>query len=379
MPVSIVYTSVSELSPHPAALLIPMFIEDEQALAKDIREHGISHPLDITSQGKILDGVHRWQFAKEQGIRTVPAIVYSYENVIEEHLHALRVNVHRRQLTSSQKAILALELEKVFAEEAKKRVGGRPAARSEKLTQKFEEVSQGEAAEQAAKIIGSNRQYVYDAKKIVEQAPELKTPILQGLLTIPQAKELAAKPIAKREQILTYMLTGQKSGDFYALSESNEWYTPSVYIEAVRTLFGEIDVDPASNAYANKIVQAKTYFDKAVNGLTKQWHGKIFLNPPYGREEDATVATWVAYMLSQYKQGYTKEAVLLVNAGTDRSWFQPLWNYLLCFTHHRIHFYNQQGSSNQPTHGNVFVYLGKQQDHFISLFRQFGTIVAKVS
>ena len=45
-------------------------------------------------------------------------------------------------------------------------------------------------------------------------------------------------------------------------SGENEWYTPPDYIEAARTVMGEIDVDPASSDLAQRTVQAAKYFTK---------------------------------------------------------------------------------------------------------------------
>src|SRR5205807_6881556 len=102
-----------------------------------------------------------------------------------------------------------LEVEKLLAEEAKKRQGAR-----NDITQKFEESQKGEAAEQAARVTGSNRQYVYDAKKIVALAPDLKDPVVHGLVTIPQAKLLAERSQPER----TAILTGIAAGDTKARS-----------------------------------------------------------------------------------------------------------------------------------------------------------------
>ena len=66
----------------------------------------------------------------------------------------------------------ALNIEKALAEEAK-------AKEIERKTtfQRFEksDLPEVHAAEQAAAIVGTNRQYVSDAKKIAQQAPERYT------------------------------------------------------------------------------------------------------------------------------------------------------------------------------------------------------------
>ena len=162
-------------------------------------------------------------------------------------------------------------------------------------------------------------------------------------------------------------------------SESNEWYTPAQYVEAARQLMGGIDVDPASNATANKIIKALTYYDIESNGLDKPWYGRVWLNPPYGRDNGGSnQEVWSHRLLEQYETGITKEAVLLVNANTEAKWFQPFYDYLICLTNHRIKFYSTDGTPNQPTQGNALIYLGHQQERFIEIFKQFGRIVKAV-
>jgi len=158
------------------------------------------------------------------------------------------------------------------------------------------------------------------------------------------------------------------------MSESNEWYTPKPYVDAARELMRGIDVDPASNEFANRIVQATTYYDILSNGLDKPWAGHVWLNPPYGRDAVSNQELWSRRLIEQFDAGITTEAILLVNAVTDRKWFQPLWQFPICFTDHRIRFYNTEIEGGQPTHGNALVYLGNQQERFMDIFEPFGVI-----
>ncbi len=69
-------------------------------------------------------------------------------------------------------------------------------------------------------------------------------------------------------------------------SDSSEWFTPPDIVErARRSLGGQIDLDPASCAEANKLVRADTFWTKEDNGLAHDWRGykRIFVNPPGGR------------------------------------------------------------------------------------------------
>ena len=48
---------------------------------------------------------------------------------------------------------------------------------------------------------------------------------------------------------------------------SNEWYTPTQYVEAARRVLGGIDLDPASCEVANATVKATRYLTKDDDGL----------------------------------------------------------------------------------------------------------------
>jgi phage N-6-adenine-methyltransferase len=158
-------------------------------------------------------------------------------------------------------------------------------------------------------------------------------------------------------------------------SESNEWYTPVRYIEAARAVLGNFDVDPASNEAAQQIIKATTYYTAETNGLDKEWPGKVWMNPPYG----GLSREFVACIIEQFEAGIVTEAIVLVNSNsTETNWFAPLWDYMLCFTDHRINFETPGGAKNGSTHGSVFIYLGLNEDVFKEQFEQFGYIVKRV-
>lgn len=173
---------------------------------------------------------------------------------------------------------------------------------------------------------------------------------------------------------LSRAIWGNKSSQLIQQSLSNEHYTPAKYIEAARLVLGEIDLDPASCKKANKIVKAKEFFDEKKDGLTKEWGGRIWMNPPYGD----LVGKFVEKLMSEIKAGNVDAAVVLVNAHcTDTIWFQPLWDGCLCFTNHRINFTGDDERSGS-THGSVFIYFGPDESAFVKTFTQFGPVVARI-
>jgi hypothetical protein len=153
-----------------------------------------------------------------------------------------------------------------------------------------------------------------------------------------------------------------------------EWYTPELYIELARDVMGQIDTDPASNALANETVKAGIYFDSETNGLVQDWHGSVWLNPPYAA---GLVSEFAARLTDQIAVGNTKQAILLVNNATDTQWFSDTVKdaKAVCFKTGRIAFVNQDGDAvTGAAQGQCFMYFGRRTQRFCNLFGTIGWI-----
>ena len=155
---------------------------------------------------------------------------------------------------------------------------------------------------------------------------------------------------------------------------SSEWYTPAPYVEAARKVLGAFDLDPASSEIANKTVRAERIFTEADDGLTRDWPGRVWLNPPYG----GVGPRFIERLLEQFEAGTTTAAIALLNSNTtDTRWFRPCFEHPICFACGRIDFDHPYEKSGQPTHGSLFVYLGPDGDRFAQVFSEFGAVVTR--
>ncbi len=166
----------------------------------------------------------------------------------------------------------------------------------------------------------------------------------------------------------------------------NEWYTPEKYIEAAWEVMGDIELDPASCAYANETVQATRYFTKEEDGLSQEWKARsVWLNPPYGRLDPENKGQTKSYQLlfaqkclREYEQGNIEEAIMLVLGNVPfMQWFQAFWKFPLCFCQGRIRFEVQGGGTDGYGFGNTFVYMGPNEQKFREVFSELGVIVKR--
>ena len=156
-----------------------------------------------------------------------------------------------------------------------------------------------------------------------------------------------------------------------------EWYTPSEYIEAAREVMGSIDVDPATTEQVNKNIKAEIFYTKETDGITKEWKGNIWMNPPYSHK---LVAQFTSKLLEKIESGEVKQAIVLVNNATETKWFQAMLKMCvaICFPKGRIRFINLQGvKTSTPLQGQTFFYFGAKLVEFKTIFTNFGTILCK--
>lgn len=148
-----------------------------------------------------------------------------------------------------------------------------------------------------------------------------------------------------------------------------EWYTPDHILDRVIACLGAIDLDPCSNSSDPTIanVPAAAYWTAADDGLSRPWAGRVYMNPPYG----TTIGRWVARLIAASACGDVPQAIALVPARTDTSWFQPLLYRPICFVRGRLRF---SGASNSAPFPSAIVYFGDDHAGFHAAFFDLGVV-----
>lgn len=124
-------------------------------------------------------------------------------------------------------------------------------------------------------------------------------------------------------------------------TNNDEWLTPPRIIQSL----GHFDLDPCS-PIKRPWDTADVHYSKIDDGLSRDWFGRVWLNPPYGRE----TFRWME-RLADHKSG-----IALIFARTEtRGFHDCIWKKAnaVFFFKGRLKFYHvtgeEGGAANAPS------------------------------
>ena len=124
------------------------------------------------------------------------------------------------------------------------------------------------------------------------------------------------------------------SGHQSPVMGTDEWLTPPEILAAL----GQFDLDPCSPHESRRPWPTATaHFCKEDDGLAQEWHGRVWMNPPFGRE----AIKWMR-KLAAHGNG-----IALIPARTETAmFFETVWGAAdaVLFLQGRPHFHRVDGS-----------------------------------
>src|SRR5205823_8402966 len=181
------------LRPHAHAALVPaMSGEHYRGFCADIARRGLRVPLEITAANIVLDGVTRLRAARDLGLTAVPVRIVEAADELE---YALLAAIERRQLTPSQRAALAVELQQY--QEAREAAKTRQRANLKNQQDEVAELPpRGKTRDQAASWASVSSRTIQNAATVRAADPELFEQIRQGRIPA----DRAARRVRQRQR-----------------------------------------------------------------------------------------------------------------------------------------------------------------------------------
>jgi hypothetical protein len=334
--------------------LLPLSPDEFELLEESIIQDGCRDPL-VVWNGILVDGHHRYGICKTHDIsfNTVESSLQTREEVKN---WIINNQLGRRNVTPEQRNYL---IGKMYRE-TKNDIGA-PEGNQNASENKDAIIAPLKTDETIAEKFNVSPRTVHNAEKFADAVDTLenqygegvKKNILTGKAKLPQ------KAVIENAALFT--------------SEKEEWYTPPEILESVLDVFdGEIDTDPCSNSHEKPNIPAKTLFTKDDDGLSQEWFGRTYMNPPYGD----VLPQWIEKIVNEYQNGGVTEALVLVPNRSDTRWYRMIHDYPFCAIDGRLKF---SGSKNSATFPSVVFYLGENVKAFFEAFECHGSIFKKLS
>lgn len=139
---------------------------------------------------------------------------------------------------------------------------------------------------------------------------------------------------------------------------SEEYETPPDLFNKISKFFGPFDLDVASSSENKK---CKNFFTKKCNALDQQWIGKVWCNPPYGKQ----ISLWLEKAIKEIEIGNCISATFLIPARTDTKWFHSIiadYATFVFFVKGRVKFIGGKHTSTFPS---MVVHFSKDKSKLI--------------
>jgi phage N-6-adenine-methyltransferase len=117
-----------------------------------------------------------------------------------------------------------------------------------------------------------------------------------------------------------------------AVVDGDTWLTPRYILDHL----GKFDLDPCA-ASGNPEWCAQNFYTKTVDGLSIDWYGRVFMNPPF-----SNTAPWIR------RHAEHGNGISLVPASVEsRVWREIVWKqaHAILLLHGRTRFANPDGSA----------------------------------
>jgi phage N-6-adenine-methyltransferase len=130
-------------------------------------------------------------------------------------------------------------------------------------------------------------------------------------------------------------------------SNTDLWATPQDFFDKLNAEFGfTLDV-----CATPENAKCPDYYTKEQDGLAQKWTGRVWCNPPYGRQ----ISTWIEKGYNTVQNGDAELVVMLIPSRTDTAyWHDYVMKGDIRFIRGRLKFGGSKNSAPFPSAVVIF-------------------------
>lgn len=185
---------------HDAANLFPLDEENIATLAIDIKKNGQQVPIELLD-GMILDGRRRYMACESAGIEPK----FRDVSPVDPVAYVLSLNIHRRHLSETQRAIAGAKAIEMYSAEAKERQrangGDRTSDKANKAN--LPDAVKGQARDKVGEAVGvSGKSISHGVKVLNDGTPKLIAAVEADKIAVSTAAKVALMPPEQQDEFV---------------------------------------------------------------------------------------------------------------------------------------------------------------------------------
>jgi ParB family chromosome partitioning protein len=361
------------------SLIPPLTAEEYAGLEESILSEGCRDALVVWGD-TLIDGHNRYEICTKHGI-PFDTVEMDFPTRDDVKLWMMKNQLARRNLNPIQYIDIVRKCADSIQKKARERQATSTGGIKPQLKENFPEAGK-QSRDELGKMAGVSGKTYEHGVTILEKAPKsVVDAVKNDDLSIHAAYQVTKMEPEQQEEVAERIEQGEKPKEVVAdvqkrphvtfNSGNNEWYTPEKYIDLAREVLGAIDLDPASCEIANETVKAERFYSEQDDGLTKEWTGRVWMNPPYSSD---LIGQFTEKFAKEYTAGNITEGIVLVNNATETAWFCQMTKAAsaVVFPRGRIRYNSPTKESNAPIQGQAFIYFGEHYNRFLDVFGEIG-------
>jgi N6-adenosine-specific RNA methylase IME4/ParB-like chromosome segregation protein Spo0J len=208
-----------QINPDFQNLIRPLTPEEFNLLENSLKNDGCREPITILEDQTIIDGHNRYEICRKHNIEYTTFVQKGLDTETEVKLWMLYNQIGKRNYANIDKALVAIEIEKLEKVKALERMHHISVDEEPRSVLTYPQES-GKALEIAAKSVGLGYGTVYKTKHILEKAPEeLVEKVRKGDISI----DRAFTQIQKAERLENNRATEWPKGKYRVIYADPPW------------------------------------------------------------------------------------------------------------------------------------------------------------